>query len=49
MTLQAGDFLMAYDEERGSYPADFPFLPNEENTNLTYQWLAKVTPGGCST
>ena len=44
VTLQAGDFLgflMAYDEERDSYPADFPFLTKEENHSLTCQQLLR--------
>jgi hypothetical protein len=44
VTLQAGDFLaflMAYDEERDSYPADFPFLTKEENASLTWQRLLR--------
>jgi hypothetical protein len=44
VTLQAGDFLaflMAYDEARDSYPADFPFLTKEENASLTWQRLLR--------
>jgi hypothetical protein len=44
VTLQAGDFLgflMAYDEERDSYPANFPFLTKEENASLTCQRLLR--------
>ncbi len=42
--LEAGDFLgflIAYDEERDSYPADFPFLTKDENASLTCQRLLR--------
>ena len=42
--LQAGDFLVfliAYDEERDSYPADFPFLTKDENASLTCHRLLR--------
>lgn len=46
--LHTGDFLgflLAYEEERGSYPADFAFLTAEENANLTrYRHLRPVEP-----
>ncbi len=44
VTLQEGNFLgflMAYDEERDSYPADFPFLTKEEDASLTCQRLLR--------
>jgi len=41
VTLHEGDFLMAYDEERNSYRADFPFLTKEENASLTCQRLLR--------
>jgi len=44
VTLQEGDFvafLLAYDVERDSYPADFPFLTKEENASLTCQRLLR--------
>ncbi len=44
VTLQEGDFLgflMAYDEERDSYPVDFPFLTKEENASLRCQRLLR--------
>jgi hypothetical protein len=48
VALKEGDFLaflMAYDEERGSYPADFSFLTKGENASLNrYRLLRPAEP-----
>jgi hypothetical protein len=48
VALQEGDclaFLIAYDEERGSYPTDFSFLTKGENASLNrYRLLRPAEP-----